>query len=181
MAWIKKGEHFITDLKLFKAQWHEYQHPGIDGVFQAVVLDAPETTNVVALTDNQEIVMASQYRFGSEDFSLELPGGIVEPGETFLQAAQRELQEETGYTSTAWTYLGSVYSNPVMMNNRCHHFLAIHAQKTHSMQLDSTEDISIKLIDLDRMKRDIFDLVVHPHTLSALMRVMSFELNTEVQ
>lgn len=181
MGWIKKNEHFITDLKLFKARWDDYTHPNLKDIFQAVVLDAPETTNVIALTKDKEIVMTSQYRFGSESKSLEIPGGIVESGESLLQAAQRELLEETGYTSPEWTYLGYIYSNPVMMNNRCHHFLATAAQKTHSMQLDSTEDISIILIDLERMKQEVFDLVGHPHTLSALMRVMEFKLKHSIQ
>lgn len=180
MSWIKHSETFIKDLKLFQARWDHYHNKNLGIDLDAIVLNAPETANVVALTKDNKIVMVSQYRFGTQNFSLELPGGIVEPNEPLLEAVQRELIEETGYTGKNWSYLGHVYSNPVIMNNRCHHYLVKEVEKTHALKLDSTEEITVELIDVERMRREIFDLVVHPHTLSALMRVLSVDLKIDI-
>lgn len=180
MSWNKKGESHIANLKLFDARWDHYYHSGKGFEMDAIVLDAPETTNVVAVTPDQEIVMVSQYRFGSEKPSLEIPGGIVEAGEPIMEAAKRELQEETGYTGTEWFDLGAVYSNPVIMNNKCHHYLLKNAQYTHPMKLDSTEDIEIKKIPIDILRKELFELIDHPHTLSALMRVLHVELKVSI-
>ncbi len=180
MSWIKRKETFIKDLKLFKARWDHYHNSNLGIDLDAIVLDAPETANVVAVTKDNKIVMVSQYRFGTQNFSLELPGGIVEPDESLLNAVQRELQEETGFSGENWAYLGFAYSNPVIMNNRCHHYLAREVEKTHPVKLDSTEEITVELIDIKQMRNEIFDLVVHPHTLSALMRVLSVDLKIAI-
>lgn len=88
------------------------------------VLDAPEWINVVALTSDGEIILVEQYRFGIEEPTLEIPGGMVDDGEQPLEAARRELLEETGYRSDSWTKLGRASANPAIMNNFTHMYLA---------------------------------------------------------
>ena len=71
------------------------------------VIDAPDWVNVVALTDRDELLLIEQWRHGVDHATLEIPGGMVDPGETPLEAARRELLEETGYragTFQAWAY-----------------------------------------------------------------------------
>jgi len=173
--WKKLSSIKAFDLKLFYARWDHYYNTKKDLELNAIVLEAPETTNVVAITSDNEMVMVNQFRFGSEKFSLEIPGGIVEEGESIQLAAERELREETGYTGDQWEYLGSVFSNPVIMDNRCHHYLLRDARKTHSIQEDSTEEIEVKLVSLDEIKSNLFGIVDHPHTISAICRAIPLD------
>ena len=115
------------------------------------VLDMPEWINVIAVTDELQVPMVRQYRFGTENLTLEIPGGMCDPGEAPLAAARRELKEETGYESDAWSPLGWVYPNPSIQNNRCHTFLAGGARKTAEPDLDPNERIEQVLVPLDEI------------------------------
>ena len=85
---------------------------------------APDWINVIPLTAEGEVLLVRQYRFGTEDFTLEIPGGMCDPGEQPLESARRELLEETGYSAASWRSLGAVHPNPALQPNRCHSFLA---------------------------------------------------------
>src|SRR4029079_1285503 len=78
----------------------------------AVVLHAPDWVNVVPLLPDNRLVMVRQWRFGVAAPTLELPGGVVDPGETAERAARRELREETGYDARTVRALGAVSPNP---------------------------------------------------------------------
>jgi len=90
-----------------------------------------------------ELLAVEQHRHGVEKASLEVPGGACDPGEDPLDAAKRELLEETGYTSENWTYLGSCTPNPAIQDNRCHFFLALDCAQTHELRLDPTEELRV--------------------------------------
>ena len=105
------------------------------------VIQAPDWINVVAITSDERIVLINQYRHGIQSVTLEIPGGMVDPGETPLQAARRELLEETGYTSDEWVYMGKVHPNPAIQNNICHMFLANGVKKVQEPNFEGTEDI----------------------------------------
>ncbi|MEX2463626.1 MAG: NUDIX hydrolase [Balneolaceae bacterium] len=119
------------------------------------VLDAPEWINVIALTPENEILLVEQYRAGIDQSSLEIPGGIVDENEDPLDAAKRELAEETGFTSEYWTKIGKASSNPAILNNYIHLYFAIDCIKTGQQEPDGTEDILVHQIPL----KDFFDLI----------------------
>ena len=108
-----------------------------------IILASPDSVNVVPITKTGEIVFVRQYRFGTRSYTLELPGGIVDPGEDHGVAARRELQEETGFTSSSWEYLGKIGSNPVFMDSYVHHWLARDVELTHEVTLDAGEDVEM--------------------------------------
>ncbi|MCP4694207.1 MAG: NUDIX hydrolase, partial [Desulfobacterales bacterium] len=118
------------DLGLFKVRYNWRENPRNGRELKTVMLDSIDWVNAVAITRDERIVVVRQYRFGIEDFTTEIPGGMVDPGEDSGQAAARELLEETGYTSRSWESLGSVQPNPAFHNNLCHHWLARDAEKT---------------------------------------------------
>lgn len=88
------------------------------------VLDAPEWVNVLPITSENTIILVEQYRYGIEQPTLEIPGGIVDSSEEPLEAIKRELAEETGYCSDSWSSLGKVSTNPAIMTNYTHIYLA---------------------------------------------------------
>src|SRR5512134_3594489 len=129
------------DLVLFQARYDWVRNPRNAKSMKAVILEAADWVNIVALTPEKKIVVVKQYRFGIKRTTTELPAGIMEKDETPEQAAVRELKEETGYTAAAWKYLGWVEANPAFMNNLCHQWLALDVIKTCPPELDEGEEI----------------------------------------
>jgi 8-oxo-dGTP pyrophosphatase MutT (NUDIX family) len=92
--------------------------------------------------------MIRQYRHGARQVTLEIPGGLVDPGDTPEKAAARELLEETGYQAEALVQIGVVNPNPALFNNRCYTFVAQDVTKIREPMPDQAEDIEVTLIPL---------------------------------
>lgn len=107
--------------------------------------------NVIAVTPRGELVLVNQYRFGVEQCSLEIPGGIVDSGEEALAAGLRELQEETGYVGRAARTIGTVWPNPAIMDNACTFVLVEHAELQSEIKWDEDEEIEVKLAPVDEV------------------------------
>ncbi|HLD52252.1 MAG TPA: NUDIX hydrolase [Sediminibacterium sp.] len=111
------------------------------------VIEVPDFCNVVMVTAQDEIVMVEQYRHAAGIISLELPGGMIEPGEDPMLAAKREMEEETGYQSNHFELLYSIYPNPPLENNRAHFYLATQLTLTGNTSFDQYEDIKLVLVN----------------------------------
>ncbi len=169
--WELVRSEALADLKLFSARFDFMKNPRNGATEKMIVLDTPDAANIVALTKEQEMLFVRQYRFGISADTLELPGGIVDAGETHREAAPRELREETGYSGGAWQYLGSIPSNPVFMTNSIHHYLAENVQLTHQLQLDTGEDLRVEKMPVTDVWHHFREgAFQHPHTVNALLR-----------
>ena len=111
--------------------------------------------NVIAITKDQKIVLIKQYRHGTDEVTVEIPGGAVNKDEDPFLGAQRELREESGYTSSTWQHIGRVAANPAFMSNYCDTYLALDAELTDSQELDPFEEIDVYLRD----KKDLMKMV----------------------
>lgn len=111
-----------------------------------VVLESADWVNVVALTKDDELVMIRQYRYGTQDITLEIPGGIIDPGESPFEAARRELIEETGFQAERWTSLGAIAPNPAIHRNHLHSYLAEGCTLVADQNQDPFEDIEVELV-----------------------------------
>lgn len=105
------------------------------------ILEYPDWVSVIGLTNQGHVVLIREYRHGAEAITIGLPSGASEPGEDMLEVAQREFNEETGYTAREWVKIGAGYSNWAINTNKVHYYLAFGAEKTGEQSLDPNEDI----------------------------------------
>jgi ADP-ribose pyrophosphatase len=126
-------------------------------IVEKMVFEFSTWANIVAITPQQEVILIRQYRHGLGKTIWEIPGGVVDPGETPLQAARRELLEETGYRAGTLTEIGIISPNPDNHTNFMHIFLALDVVKTSAQDLDESEEIDVHLIPLDEVIRMALD------------------------
>ncbi len=139
------------DCGFFQVQVHQSASPTTGKEHPFYVLSTRNWTNIVALTQDKKMLMVSQYRHGTGEVSLEIPGGAVDLQEEPLKAAQRELREETGYESSQWHFLGQVRPNPAILSNTCYLYLALDAKHVADLDLDEAEELEVSLHDLNEI------------------------------
>ena len=153
--WILEKTEPGPDLILFHTRYDWVRNPRNAHGVRAVVLESPDWVNVVALTPEKALLIVRQYRFGIQKETVEIPAGLIEPGETPAHAAARELAEETGYTSTQWQSLGWVEANPAFLNNRCHFWLAKDVVKTQATDFDEGEELALEVLTWKEVQIEI--------------------------
>lgn len=169
----------IGDYRIFRLRQDHVRSPHNGREFHFYVLEAPDWINVIPLTPEGKVVLIRQYRPGTEEVSLEIPGGMVDdedgdPAET----ARRELLEETGYAAEEIISIGRVAPNPAIMDNHCHMFLARNARPVAEPQFDGAEYIELELVDLDEVPQLITDdCITHSLVVSAFYYYEQYRRN----
>lgn len=128
---------------------------GRDGRYQILHLDS--WVNVIALTPEGDVVLIEQYRHGTDHVTLEIPGGLIEPGEDPARAAERELLEETGFAGESVELLGIVEPNPAFQDNQCSTYLVRGARRVAEPELDEGEDIAVVTLSRSRVRELLRD------------------------
>ena len=148
LAWKEESRKKVFDCRVFSILESSCRSPDeqlrtytvIDAVDWAIIVPVLETPQ------GKEFVMVRQWRHGSRCLSLEFPGGVFEPGENPMEAAARELQEETGYRPGTIVKIGEFSPNPAIMSNKTHFFLATNLINTGRQSLDSDEYVEVELV-----------------------------------
>jgi 8-oxo-dGTP pyrophosphatase MutT (NUDIX family) len=128
------------------------------------VIEESDWVHVFAISADAMILTVRQFRYAAEVFCTELPGGIVDPGEAPLEAAKRELREETGFEAGDWQEVGSTFANPARQTNKVHIFVATNLTKG-SPSLDQSEDIESSFMSVSEIeaaiKSGLFSQALH--------------------
>ena len=147
-AWRRARSEEWADCRVFQVRRDWCINPRDGREHDFYVMEAPDWINIIPLTANNEVVMIEQYRHGTNEVTLEIPGGLVDEGESPLEAAARELLEETGYAVRKVILLGKTRPNPAIQNNWIHTFLARDVDFLHAPVFDGTEHTAMRLVPL---------------------------------
>lgn len=121
------------------------------------VMDFPNWINVIAITKDGSFVMIDQYRHALGETHYELVAGVVDEGETPLQAAQRELSEETGFGGGNWQQFMMLSPNPTNHTNISYTFLATDVEQVTQPHQEPSEDIHIHILTRQEVKQLLHD------------------------
>lgn len=149
--WELVGTEHLQDCAVFQVHRTLTRSPRSGEVHSFYRIDASDWVNVVPLTAADEVVMVRQWRHGVGEITLEIPGGIVDPGETPAQAAARELLEETGFRADGIEPIGVVNPNPALFGNRVHTFLAPGARRVAEVANEGQEETVVELVPVSEI------------------------------
>ena len=142
LAWKLGARVPDRDYKIFRTAFVDGTHPRA-GAKRFSVLECDDWVNVIALTPAREVVLIRQFRVGTREVCLEIPGGMVDGDEEPAEAAARELREETGYSAPRWSRLATLAPNPAIQDNHLHVFLAEDATCVAAPRPDGSEVIDV--------------------------------------
>lgn len=146
--WSEVRRELVADCRVFQVERSIAKSPvdGSEHDFYRVL--SRDWVHIVPVTPDDKIVMVRQYRHGSAEVGLEVPGGIVDAGEEPAEAALRECLEETGYEARRIRSIGTSNPNPAIHSHRLHAFFATEARKVSDIQKTATEQTEVELVPI---------------------------------
>jgi 8-oxo-dGTP pyrophosphatase MutT (NUDIX family) len=157
LIWSEKSRREVFTCPVFSIKESSSISPeGRSKVF--TVLDASDWAIVIPVIQTargKAFVMVKQWRHGSQELSLEFPGGVFEPGEDPEEAAARELAEETAYTPGKIRKIGEMRPNPALMSNLVHFFVAESLEHRGAQHLDEDEYVEVEIVPEAEALRNI--------------------------
>ena len=135
------------------------------------VLHLPGAVAVLAENDRGEILCVEQYRHAVSDTLIEIPAGMLEKGEDPVDAALRELEEETGYRAHKIEPLCQFYTSPGVVNEKIYIYVASELEHT-SQHLDADEFLKVK-----KFTRDQFEKLICDNRITDGKTILAYTLN----
>ena len=168
--WQKLSSKPLGDYRIFTVRSDEKVSPRTGEKHDFFIIDCVDWVNVLAVTPDDQLVMVEQYRHGSNTVELEIPGGIMDAGESSpVETGVRELREETGYEGEKARPLGNVFANPAIMSNTCHTVIVENCALKHAVEFDSGEDLITRLVPVADIARHVATgKIRHPLVVVAL-------------
>lgn len=167
----RKASETLGEYGIFTLKRHELVNAEGGHLHHAHTFAMPDWVCVVPVTKDGMFVLVRQYRVGIDAPTLEVPGGIIDAGQTPADAALRELREETGYGAGRLSRLGATRPNPALQDNWHHMFLMTDAQRVGDPQFDHTEHCEVVLLKREEMRNCMRNGdIAHALVLLALSR-----------
>lgn len=152
--WKKLHTREAGDFRIFNITVDRKVNPRNEHEQDFYIINAPDWVNVVATTADDELILVQQFRHGSGSIELEIPGGVMDPDDMSpVEAALRELREETGYEGSHARIIGQVYSNPAIMVNTTFTVLVENCELKHDIELDAGEDLITRLMPVADVRK----------------------------
>ena len=167
LTWEEESRKTVFSCSIFSISERFCRHDG-ENLKTFTVLDTSDWAIVIPVLETargREFVMVRQWRHGAQELSLEFPGGVFEKSENALQAAARELLEETGFCAKKMEKLGEFSPNPAIMSNRVHFFLAQDLAPPSAQNLDEDEYVEVETVPWE----EVFRGMGKPPYIHALM------------
>lgn len=172
--WQIEKETVNFSSRVWELRTRRYFHPKRKTSEDFYYISSPDWVVGVGRTVDKEIILVRQFRWGIDDFSLELPGGIVDPKEDPMEAGVREFKEETGYIGSDCVSLGTCLPNPAMLNNHCHFIFIDNMELSSSgTNWDQHEEIEVIALPESEVANWVKEgKLSHSLTLAALYRYL---------
>lgn len=142
---VLRSEQLVNRGTWMNLRVERVQLPSGSIVPEWFILDFPDWVNVIAITKDGRFVMEDQYRHALGQTHFELVAGVIDPGESPLDAAKRELSEESGYEGGEWSLFMTTSPNPANHTNMCYTFLAVGVEPLCEQHQEATEDIHVDI------------------------------------
>ncbi len=156
-SWVRTAgaahDQLLEENWLFRLRKERFESRHTGKVHDYYVLHLADAVHVVALTPDEEVLLVRQFRAGSGRDSLEIPGGLVDPGEDPCAAGARELLEETGYAGDPPVFLGTLWSNPSLLTSRISTVVISNARLVADTNPDEHEELTIERVPADDIPR----------------------------
>ena len=138
------------------------------------VVHHPGASAVVAIDEENRIIMEKQFRYALNDYLLEIPAGKLDAGEDPLVCAKRELEEETGIIASEWISLGTIATSPGFCNEAIHLYVAKGLSKGE-IHWDEDEYVEVERYRFDELLQRIKEeKIKDSKSLSALLLAMPY-------
>ncbi|MXV13682.1 NUDIX hydrolase [Hufsiella ginkgonis] len=157
LKWEKLSSEYVMREKWATVRRDTCRMPDGTLIPDYYVLEYPDWVNVVAITENNEVIIIRQYRHAAETVITEIPGGCIDPGETPLEAAKRELLEETGFLFESFEPIAALYANPATAFNKTYSYIARDGKKVQAQNLDGREEILVELVSLAKVEEMLYN------------------------
>ncbi|MHA1793290.1 MAG: NUDIX hydrolase [Promethearchaeota archaeon] len=172
---LKKWEKIMAEImgrfKIFEVAKIVYENPYDNKQVPTFIVESKDWVNVIATREDGSIILIKQFRFGSGRIELEIPGGLVEPGEDPARAAERELKEETGNIGATPILIGKVNPNPAIHAHACYTFWIKNCRQVETPKFDGPNE---KIEQVLKKPREILNLIKNGEITHSLVIVAFF-------